>query len=75
MPGDVGLVNTSQYDSQLSPGDKIHKWGPNIGSDDTYTAAMTLVKHCTQQLSYMSSITLHQLLGHPKVLGASLMGR
>lgn len=47
MPGDVGLVNTSQYDSQLSPGDKIHKWGQNIWSDDTYIAAMALIKHCT----------------------------
>lgn len=51
MPGDDGLVTTSQYDSQLSPGFKIHKWGQNIGPDDTYTAATALIKHCTQQLS------------------------
>lgn len=42
MQGDDQLMNTSQFDSQLSPGHKIHKWGQNNGPDDTHIAAMAL---------------------------------
>lgn len=55
MPGDDGLVNTSQYDSQLFPGDKIHKWGQNIGPDDTYGLNKTL--HPTVELDVKHPLT------------------